>query len=402
MQAALRMIDANLNRAREGLRTVEDVARFGWNDGRIVEEAKALRHALQAAIASIPAADLAAARDVAGDVGTTVEGAAEYRREDISAVAQAAVGRLSEALRVIEEAAKSMGDGALARAVEAIRYRSYTLAADVTLRASRAKARQFALCLLLTRALCRHDVLDVARAAVAGGVDLVQVREKEMEAGALVAHVRAVRAAIGAGTTLVVNDRVDVALAAEADGVHLGTTDLPIAAARRIAGPRFLIGASTHSLDEARTAVAAGADLCGVGAMYASSLKPGLAPSGEAYLRAFVAEFPGVPHLAIGGIAPGRVEALARVGCRGIAVSSAICGAEDPAAVARSLRAELRAGQRDDAGACTSEGSRACEGCVRHCGVSCKDAAANPASNPASATGCAAPAPRACGGGGCA
>ncbi|MFM7259082.1 MAG: thiamine phosphate synthase, partial [bacterium] len=93
MQAALRMIDANLNRAREGLRTVEDVARFGWNDARIAEEAKALRHALQAAISSIPAADLAAARDVAGDVGTKVEGAAEYRREDISAIAQAAVGR---------------------------------------------------------------------------------------------------------------------------------------------------------------------------------------------------------------------------------------------------------------------------------------------------------------------
>jgi thiamine monophosphate synthase len=78
--------------------------------------------------------------------------------------------------------------------------------------------------------------------------------------------------------------------------------------------------------------------------MYESSLKPGLAPSGEAYLRAFVQEFPHVPHLAIGGIAPGRVAALARAGCRGVAVSSAICGAPDPAAVARAIVAELAAG----------------------------------------------------------
>jgi thiamine-phosphate pyrophosphorylase len=341
MNAALRMIDANANRAREALRTLEDVARFAWNDRGIAEEAKALRHALQSAVALIPAADLAAARDVEGDVGTTVEGANEYTRADLSAVAQAAGGRFSEALRVIEEAAKSLGNGTLARAAESLRYRSYTLAAEVTLRVARARPRQFALCLLLTRALCRRDWRDVAREAVEGGVDLVQVREKEMDAAELVAHVRAVRDAIGSRATLVVNDRLDVALAADADGVHLGTTDLPIAAARRIAGSRFLIGASTHSLDEARAAVAAGADVCGVGAMYASALKPELTPSGEAYLRAFLAEFPHVPHLAIGGISVGRIAALAHAGCRGIAVSSAICGADAPGEVARAMRVEL-------------------------------------------------------------
>jgi len=146
------------------------------------------------------------------------------------------------------------------------------------------------------------------------------------------------------GVAVIVNDRLDVALAAGADGVHLGTDDLPVRAARRIAGSGLRIGASTHSLAEARAAVDAGADHCGVGAMYASGLKPGLAPSGEAYLREFVAEFPQIPHLAIGGIAPGRVTALVRAGCRGVAVSSAICGAGDPAAVARAMVAELSQG----------------------------------------------------------
>ena len=212
--------------------------------------------------------------------------------------------------------------------------------------ASRAgHARQWRLCLLLTRALCRHRWETVLEQAIAGGVDAVQVREKSMEGGALVAHARAVREICAPrGVAVIVNDRLDVALAAGADGVHLGTDDLPLRDARRIAGRLFLIGASTHSLDEARAALAAGADHCGVGAMYESGLKPGLAPSGEAYLRAFVREFPHVPHLAIGGIAPGRVAALARAGCRGVAVSSAICGADDPAAVARAIEAELAEG----------------------------------------------------------
>jgi len=340
------MIDANLNRAREAIRTVEDVARFAWNDARIAEDAKSLRHALQTAVAAIPADKLAAARDVAGDVGTAIAGANEYARSDAGSVAVAAGKRLTEALRVVEEAAKALDPDfgpAVARAVEAVRYRAYALDARVTLRASLGAPRQWKLCVLVTRALCTklpwHEV--VAR-AIDGGADAIQVREKELESGALLAHTREVRAICAPrGVATIVNDRLDIALAAEAEGVHLGTGDLPIKDARRIAGASLLIGASTHSLDEARAAIDAGADNCGVGAMYASGLKPGLAPSGEAYLRAFAAEFPQVPHLAIGGIAPGRVAALARAGCRGVAVSSAICSAEDPAAVARAIIAEL-------------------------------------------------------------
>lgn len=360
MPAVLRMIDANLNRAREALRTVEDVARFGWSDASLSAEAKSLRHALQAAVAALPADRLAAARDVEGDPGTAVEGAGEYARAGLGAVAVAAGKRLGEALRAVEEAAKALGDAdgvagggaAVARAVEAVRYRAYALDAKVALRAALGAPRQWRLCVLLTRELCRRPWEEVVVAAIAGGADAIQVREKavdgrEIEARGLVAHARAVRALCAPrGVAVIVNDRLDVALAAGADGVHLGTGDLPIADARRIAGASLRIGASTHSLAEARAAIDAGADHCGVGAMYASGLKPGLAPSGEAYLRAFLGEFSQVPHLAIGGIAPGRVAALARAGCRGVAVSSAICGADDPEAVARAIVGELEEGAR--------------------------------------------------------
>jgi len=338
------MIDANLNRAREAIRTLEDVARFGWNDAAIAREAKELRHALQSAVAALPAERLAAARDVAGDVGVSLETPTEYARADLSSVAVAAGKRLTEALRAVEEAAKTI-DAGVARAVEAVRYRAYALDARAIARAALGEPRQWRLCVLVTRALCKHPWDEVVSRAVDGGADAIQVREKDMSARELVMHARAVRAICAPrGVATIVNDRLDVALAAEADGVHLGTDDLPIREARRIAGGALRIGASTHSLAEARGAIDAGADHCGVGAMYESGLKPGLAPSGEAYLRAFVAEFPQIPHLAIGGIAPGRVAALARAGCRGVAVSSAICGAEDPAAVARAIVAELQVG----------------------------------------------------------
>lgn len=202
--------------------------------------------------------------------------------------------------------------------------------------------RQWRVCVLLTERLCARPWREVLAAALEGGADCVQVREKEISTRELAARVRAViDLARPAGAAVVVNDRADIALACGADGVHLGQDDLPVRDARRLAGERLLVGASTHSLDEARAAVEAGADLCGVGAMFATGTKPGIAPGGTGYLRAYLASFGRVPHLAIGGITPANAPELAAAGCRGVAVSGAVCGAADPAAVVRALRSAL-------------------------------------------------------------
>jgi thiamine-phosphate pyrophosphorylase len=150
---------------------------------------------------------------------------------------------------------------------------------------------------------------------------------------------------------VIVNDRVDVALAAGADGVHLGMGDLPIVEARRICGDELLIGASTHSLDEARSAAAAGTDYCGVGAMFVSSTKD-RAVSGPGYLRDYLGAptLAEIPHLAIGGITIENIGVLAAAGCRGIAVSSAVCGAEDPEGVCRALLGAMVRGEGQDHG----------------------------------------------------
>ena len=203
---------------------------------------------------------------------------------------------------------------------------------------------QWRVCLLLTEASCRRPWREALAAAIAGGIDCVQVREKSIDGRALAARVREViDVARPRGVAVVVNDRADVALACGADGVHVGQGDLAPADVRRVAGDALLVGVSTHCVAEAECAVAAGADLCGVGAMFASRTKPDVAPQGEAYLCAYLARFAHVPHLAIGGIEPANVAQLAAAGCRGVAVSSVVCGAEDPGAVAHALRTGLGA-----------------------------------------------------------
>ena len=341
------MLDANLNRAAEAARVLEDVARFVADDGSIAGGFKDLRHALAQVAAALPPGQLAAHRDVGGDAGREREGALEGARSGAHALVVANAARLSQALRAIEECLKSVPSvPGTAWSVEALRYSAYDLCGRLEARMSSARVRQWRVCVLLTESLCSRPWRITLDAAIEGGADCIQVREKGMPARTLVSHCRDVVArAHAAGVTVIVNDRADVALASGADGVHVGQEDLAVADVRKMAGRSLIVGVSTHSMAEAHAAVEEGADYCGVGAMFASGLKPGIAISGPAYLRAFLTAFPGIPHLAIGGIGVEQVRELAASGCRGVAVSTSVCAAEDPASVVRSMRDMLdRAG----------------------------------------------------------
>lgn len=338
MQPIARIIDANANRAREALRVMEDVARFVLNDAPLTADLKSLRHELRAALDRLPSGWLEANRDVVEDVGTDIKTVAERSRSGLADVAAAAGKRLSEALRVIEESSKTF-DSMLASSIESIRYRGYDLDRRLRLRAGTGRARQWRLCVLLTESLCHRPWLEVARAAIDGGADCIQLREKELEGGEMARRAEQVIAlARPRQISVIVNDRVDVALAAGADGVHIGQGDLSVHQVRAIAGTSLLVGVSTHDLSEARAAVEAGADYVGIGAMFGSGLKPARQPSGAAYLRAFIERYPGVSHLAIGGITPDNVSELVDVGARGVAVSSCVCGADQPNEVVAALR----------------------------------------------------------------
>lgn len=188
------------------------------------------------------------------------------------------------------------------------------------------------------RPACGRPLEAIVRACVAAGATAIQLRDKSADAEGL--YRQALRLApivTDGGALFLIDDRFDVALAAGAHGVHLGPEDLPVAAVRAIVPPGFLIGASTDDPATARTLAAAGADYLGVGAVYGTRSKPGLAdeaigPGRVAEVRAAA----GIPCVGIGGITPSNAAAVFAVGA-GVAVLGAVMAAPDPAAAVRAI-----------------------------------------------------------------
>ncbi len=191
--------------------------------------------------------------------------------------------------------------------------------------------------LVTDRDLARgRAVLDVVRAAVQGGVTLVQIREKTGPVRDFVALVRAVKAAVP--VPVLVNDRVDVALAAAADGAHVGQQDLPVADARRLLGPDAILGYSVESVDQARAAVSLDVDYLGLSPVYRTPTKTDVDTSlgldGVRAIRALCSR----PLVGIGGLEATNAAAVLAAGADGVAVVSAIMAADDPGQAARTLR----------------------------------------------------------------
>lgn len=183
-----------------------------------------------------------------------------------------------------------------------------------------------------------RTVVEAVRAALRGGAPAVQLRWKDASAREMAALARALLAETrAAGALLFVNDRLDVALAAGADGAHLGQDDLPAAAARRIAPPGFLLGVSSETAELARGAHADGADYVGVGPVYATGSKTDAgAAVGTARIAAVSREVP-IPVVAIGGITAENAGEVARAGAAGVAAIAAVTRAADPEAAARAI-----------------------------------------------------------------
>ena len=185
-----------------------------------------------------------------------------------------------------------------------------------------------------------RSIEQVASLAVDGGATCVQLREKDLSGGDLYDLAVTVHAVLRGRALLLVNDRVDVAIAAGADGVHLPEHTLPLQKLRDYVGDACIVGRSVHSVEAAVRAEQEGADYVLAGAVYESPSHPGQPPAGPALVRA-VAEAVRVPVLAVGGITPERVAEVIAAGADGVAVIGAILDAEDPKAAARALQRAL-------------------------------------------------------------
>ncbi len=200
---------------------------------------------------------------------------------------------------------------------------------------------------MLDRVAARgRDLETVLEAAIAGGVRMVQLREKEWPSGQLLPIAERMRERCRrAGVTFIVNDRLDVALAVDADGVHLGQDDLPSRAARPLLRRGMLLGRSTHSLAQARTAQAEGADYVAVGSMFPTASKPDFELVGPELIRTVRREIT-VPLVGIGGITLENLAEVILAGADGVAVISAVCAADDPAVATRRFLDAIEAARR--------------------------------------------------------
>ena len=363
----MRILDASLNRAAEGLRVVEDYVRFVLDDAFLSGQMKGLRHDLADAAGTISSTDRHAARETQRDVGTAISTDAEAAREDAWAVCAASFKRAEQSLRSLEEYGK-LFDGDFAGRMESLRYRLYTLekAVDVG-RSSRDRLEGARLCVLVDGRASAREFEELVTALVAAGVGMIQLRDKKLDdrevlerAHMLVSLTRSQPPAlpgVGAiknrlkekppaepgatsfsrhGTLSIINDRADVAAAVHADGLHLGQEDLPVKDARAIVGTRMLIGVSTHNTAQARAAVLDGANYLGAGPTFVSRTKTFDAFAGLDYLRGMSAEIR-LPTFAIGGITAGNVRDVMEAGVRRVAVSGAVVDTVEPAVAARDL-----------------------------------------------------------------
>lgn len=338
----LRIVDASINRASEGLRVVEDFARMSLSDAFLSAQLKKLRHDLKSATDGLDLISRIQARESQLDVGRSISTDAEYERSGNLALIASNMARVQQALRTIEENCKSYRRQ-IAASVEQLRYRTYTLEkAIISTLNGLARLDNAHLYVLVDSCRGDHEKLRRLCSGLAqAGVGLIQLRDKQLSDPELLAAGKTITQAImDTSCRWIMNDRADLAAIAGACGVHLGQDDIGIHDARKILGPGKLIGLSTHCIEQARQAVIDGADYIGVGPVFPSKTKtfdqfPGLE---------FVAQVShelAIPAFAIGGIDLSNVDQIVASGCNRIAVASVIWQANDVVATAMELRQRL-------------------------------------------------------------
>ena len=342
-QAMWRILDANLNRALEGLRVIEDYLRFIRNDPLLSQRTKTLRHDLVNTLRTegVGAVQLYQARDIEGDVGTQNIARDEYDRDSRKDMLEANFQRIQQSTRCLEEYSKLFSPTAAGR-FESLRYESYALGRLVfALEESSEKLKDSRLYLIVDASAPIDTWEARMRHYVELGVDIIQLRDKNVGDRELLTRACLLREITDKSDAIfVMNDRPDLAHLSGADGIHVGQDELQVRDVRQVVGPDMLIGVSTHSLPEARKAVLDGADYIGVGPVFKSNTKGFDFQVGTSLLREVRSEI-ALPAFAIGGIDLSNIHQVTEAGFVRVAVSGAVRDVSDPADVIRRLRQHL-------------------------------------------------------------
>lgn len=329
-----RILDANLDRAREGLRVIEEWCRLGLDQADLANQCKHLRQQL----AQWHRPEYRQARDTPNDVGTALTHPNESTRSDIPALLAANFARVQEALRVLEEYGK-IGSPEMAANFKQLRYQVYSLESHLAARPLYQRLLEAKLYLVTSP---QENLLGIVEAALKGGLKLVQYREKDLPDCDRLQQAIALRKLCHQYEALfIVNDRVDLAYAAEADGVHLGQQDVSMDVARSILGTQKIVGRSTTNPAEMDRAIQEKADYIGVGPIFETPTKVGKQAVGFEYIRYAIKHAP-MPWFTIGGIDADNLTEIIDNGASRAALVRAIMTADNPAQVTQSLKQILQ------------------------------------------------------------
>jgi thiamine-phosphate pyrophosphorylase len=326
-----RIIDANLNRATEATRILEEIARFLLDDKDLSQQLKDIRHKINL-VQEKDYENCLKSRNTQDDVGVDMENSTH--RNDIENIFKANIKRLQQALRTLSE--YSFEDNKSSELFEKLRYKSYTLEQIMWERLkekyNKLKLSDKKLYLVTNsdKFETQDEFLNAVALALKGGIDILQLREKNLCTKDFVELAKKVKQLCDLYDVIfIVNDRVDIAMLAEADGIHVGQDDMKISDVRKLVGENMIIGKSTHAIEQAQGAIEEGVDYIGVGPVFETPTKKGRKAVGLEYVK-WVSENIKIPAFAIGGIDLTNCEDVLNNGIGRIAVVRAIINSENP------------------------------------------------------------------------
>lgn len=338
-----RIIDANINRATEAARVLEEITRFYFEDEELSSELKNIRHEICSKTNKCYE-ELLSSRDTVNDIGINIENPS--KRKDLISIFKANIKRLQQALRALSEYSCEVDIDA--KIFEELRYNSYTLEQKIweklSMNINKYRLQDKKLYLVTNSDSFENDddFLNAVASSLKGGVQILQLREKKASATRIIELGKKVRELCSIYSALfIINDRVDIAKIVEADGVHLGQDDVDIHSAREILGANSIVGISTHSPEQATKAQQDGADYIGVGPVFETPTKLGRQAVGLDFAN-WTSKNIEIPFFAIGGINLDNIQSVLDSGATRVAAVRAIINNKNPELAAKLMLEKLK------------------------------------------------------------
>lgn len=349
MRKIYRIIDANINRLLEGLRTLEEIPRFILNDAKLTEKFKQLRIKVKDTINNFGLGydKLIYSRNAALDVGRNLYPKSEARRTSVTEIITSNLKRCTEASRALEEFGKLLKPE-IGKYFKEIRYELYCLEKELfqkKMLIDVKKKMNFDLYVITDPdALAGRSPVSAVKDAIKGGCKMIQLRDKKAKIGQYYNWAKEISLICKkAKTAFIVNDYIDICQAVDSDGVHLGQDDVPILVARKLLGENKIIGLSTHDFNQAKAGAKSGADYISIGPIFQTPSKPNTKPLGIEFVKKIAnSQSINIPFVAIGGIDQDNLKDVVKAGAERVAVIRAAVGQKDVVGAVRRLRRHFK------------------------------------------------------------